>query len=91
MGVNGYVGQLKGPFKANENLIDLIIDNATIKIKYIKHLGIQAPMGTIVVINNIETEIGKTGFYEVGNLNTQINSLYFTNPTDENIILDYII
>lgn len=91
MGVNGYVGQLKGPFKANENLIDLIINEATIKIKYIKYLGIQASIGTIVVINNIETEIGKTGFYEVGNLDTQINSLYFINPTDENVILDYII
>ena len=89
MGNNGYSGQLLGPFTANEDLMDLIQQDAIGEIDYVKHLGIQTNIGAFVSINNSIVEIGKTGIYEIGN--TEINSIYFLENTDDNTIIDYTI
>lgn len=89
MGDNGYSGQLLGPFTANENLIELIQQDAIGEIDYVKHLGIQTDIGTFVSINNNIVEIGKTGIYEIGN--TEVNSIFFLENTDDNSIIDYTI
>lgn len=89
MGINGYTGQLIGPFKANEELYDKIIAAAAQPINYVSHIGIQTDIKNYVYINGEEYEIGKTGIYEIGN--TEINSIYFAQDTDENSIIDYTI
>ena len=89
MGENRYMGQLKGPFKANQELFELIKADAAIDIKYVKHLGIQTDVSAIVIINNKEYEIGKTGIYEIGN--TDITSIMFKAATDDNTLIDYTI
>ena len=89
MGDNGYSGQLLGPFTANEELMDLIQQDAIGEIDYVKHLGIQVETPTIVRINNSDVEIGKTGIYEIGN--TKVTSIYFIEDTDNNTIIDYTI
>ena len=89
MGENRYMGQLKGPFKANQELFELIKADAAIDIKYVKHLGIQTDVSAIVIINNKEYEIGKTGIYEIGN--TDITSIMFKADTDDNTLIDYTI
>lgn len=90
MNTNYHMGQLIGPFKAKEELYDKIIANANVSnVLYIKHLGIQAEVGTFVYINKELFEIGKTGIYEI--TNCEVNSIYFENDTDKNYIIDYII
>lgn len=89
MGNNGHIGQLIGPFKANDELYTKIKENAKIDILYVKHLGIQTEVSTIVYINNKPYEVGKTGIYEIGN--TEIKSIYFSKDTDVYTIIDYII
>lgn len=89
MGENLYMGQLKGPFKANQELFELIKADAAIDIQYVKHLGIQTDVSAIVIINNKEYEIGKTGIYEIGN--TDITSIMFKADTDDNTLIDYTI
>ena len=89
MGDNGYTGQLLGPFEANQELIDLINQDAIGEIQYVKHLGIQVEIGTLLEINNKTVEIGKTGIYEIGN--TEITSIYFLEDTDDNAIIDYTV
>lgn len=89
MGVNGYTGQLIGPFNANEELYDKIVAAAAYPINYVSHIGIQTDTKNIVYINNKECEIGNTEIYEIGN--TEITSIYFAQDTDENSIIDYTI
>ena len=89
MGVNGYTGQLIGPFNANEELYDKIVAAAAYPINYVSHIGIQSDIKNIVYINNKKCEIGNTGIYEIGN--TEITSIYFAQDTDENSIVDYTI
>ena len=91
MNNNGYMGQLKGPFKANEELYTRIKESCIEKIDSIRHLGIQTITGDKVVvgINDKEIEIGKTGMYEVRD--TEITSIKFKMDVDANKILDYTI
>ena len=53
---NMYMGQLVGPFSANEELYDKVIEDAGTAILHIKHLGIQAEVSTIIFINGEERE-----------------------------------
>ncbi len=89
MGVNGYTGQLIGPFTANDELYDKIVAAAAYPIDYVNHIGIQTDVRNYIYINGKEYEIGKTGIYEIGN--TEITSIYFAQDTDENSIIDYTI
>ena len=89
MGDNGYTGQLLGPFEANQELMDLIQQDALREIEYVKHLGIQTEIGSLLKIDDETIEVGKTGIYEIGN--TEINSIYFLEDTDDNTIIDYTV
>ena len=89
--MNGYMGQLKGPFQADEELFTKIQNTSSEKIAAVKHLGIQTVTGDLVMIeiNGKEIEIGKTGMYEVRN--TEITSIKFKTNVDENTLIDYVI
>ena len=50
MNSNGYMGQLKGPFKANEELYTRIKESCIEKMDSIRHLGVQTITGDRVVI-----------------------------------------
>ena len=89
--MNGYMGQLKGPFQADEELFTKIQNISSEKIAAVQHLGIQTVTGDLVMIeiNGKEIEIGKTGMYEVRN--TEITSIKFKTDVDENTLVDYVI
>ena len=89
MSTNGHMGQLLGPFIANEELYDKIVAAAAQPFDYVNHIGIQTDVKNYIYINGKEYEIGKTGIYEIGN--TEITSIYFAQDTDENTIIDYTI
>ena len=85
------MGQLKGPFQADEELFTKIQNTSSEKIAAVQHLGIQTVTGDLVMIeiNGKEIEIGKTGMYEVRN--TEITSIKFKTNVDENTLVDYVI
>lgn len=90
---NGHIGQVRGPFVSNEDLLD---DNKPIgaftpekERPVIIKLGIQAEEGTIVCINGANIKIGKTGIYELDNV-INIKELYFPDGADENTLIDFI-
>ena len=89
--MNGYMGQLKGPFQADEELFTKIQNTSSEKIAAVQHLGIQTVTEDLVMIkiNGKEIEIGKTGMYEVRN--TEITSIKFKTDVDENTLVDYVI
>lgn len=88
MGNNKHTGQITGSFKANEELFSRMKIATDGKIKSILHLGIQADIGTIFIMNNNEYEIGNTGIYEIENI--ILTSLKFKHNID-NTIIDYVI
>ena len=49
MGNNTCSGQLQGPFKAHQELFDLIQHNSERPVKYIKHLGVQTESGSCIM------------------------------------------
>ena len=89
--MNGYMGQLKGPFQADEELFTKIQNTSSEKIAAVQHLGIQTVTEDFIMIeiNGKEIEIGKTGMYEVRN--TEITSIKFKTNVDENTLVDYVI
>lgn len=89
MGNNVYQGQLKGPFTAGVELMDLIREQAAVDVSYITHIGIETETPYLVAINGNDVEIGKTHIYEIGN--TKITSIIFRQDTDNNSIVDYVI
>lgn len=97
MGNNVYQGQLRGPFEANTELYDLIVADAASEVLYVSHIGIQSAIENIVYLNDKEIHIGKTGIYEIGNV--EITSIKFSNlnslneevQIDNNTIIDYVI
>lgn len=94
MANNVHVGQLFGPFNANEELYEKIVADSKWGCRYVKHLGIQinkkpTKQDIIVYINKKPVEIGKTGIYEIGN--TEITSIYFKTDTENDVIVDYVI
>lgn len=89
MGTNNYTGQLRGPFTANKELFDLILEQCVDGVDYISHIGIQAAPGTLVTINGKDIEISRTKIYEVSSDETKITSILFKNGADEDTIIDY--
>lgn len=88
-GYNLYQGQIVGPIPARVDIMDLIEEAAGGPVISLKHIGIQTDIGSVVVIENKQIEIGKTGFYEIND--TEITTLYFTQAKDENTIIDYVL
>ena len=89
MHINGFMGQLRGPFTANQELCDLIVEQAAYPVSCVSHIGVQSDIGSIIYINEEPYEIGKTGIYEIGN--TEIVSIYFDSNKDNNTVIDYTI
>ena len=52
MGLNLVTGQLKGPFQANQELMEKIKKDSAIESFYVKHLGIKTEVGYYIYINN---------------------------------------
>lgn len=91
--LNGRIGQVLGPFSAN---VDLLEDNAPIgsftpefSKPILYKLGIQTEEGTIVKINDVPIQIGKTGIYELDSV-VDVKKLVFPDGADENTIIDFV-
>lgn len=54
-------------------------------------IGIQAPSGTLAVINGKNIQIGRTETYELDDPDLPIESLRFKDPGVKNLIIDFII
>lgn len=99
--VNIYQGQVQGPFKAYQDVVDIIREQCvSTEPFYIKHLGIQTEthdvlqhpetLVELVINGKIQTiEIGKSGIYEIGS--TCVTSIKFLNDRDNNTIIDYVL
>lgn len=91
--LNGRIGQVVGPFNANEDLLEsnAPIGSFTPEITkpILYKLGIQAEEGTIVEINNASVKIGKTGIYELDNV-VDVKKLVFPNGADDSVIIDFV-
>ena len=98
-GYNKYQGQIQGPFKANQELIDLIEKQCISRPLYLWHVGIQTATDNVVIhpsalvqmtiFGKPQTiEVGKTNVYEIGN--TKVTSIKFLEDKDNNTIVDYI-
>lgn len=86
---NGTAGQIMGNFSANEELIDIIKEKDHLTDFYgLKKIGILANPGEIVIIDNQEIMISRSGVYELDQVK-YIRSLKFKNDV-ENIIIDYV-
>lgn len=97
---NGFFGSLQGPFAAREQLITKIQQQClTDSFQYISKLGIHSVRNfdlditgtyypqTIIIINNIEFILGKTGILQLENC--QITSIKFKEDTDDKVYIDY--
>lgn len=98
MNNNGCVGQLIGPFNANEELYRKIQEQCIDNISCVKHIGIQIDdyqnqqvmdRHPIIYINNQKFEIGKNGIYEIDDV--EITSIYFPEDKNDNTIIDYVV
>lgn len=101
MATNIYQGQIIGPFKAYQDVVELIKEQCVSTDPfYIRHLGIQTEthdvlqhpetLVELIINGKIQTiEIGKSGIYEIGN--TCVTSIKFLNNRDNNTIIDYTI
>ena len=91
--INGRLGQVCGPFSAGQDLmapggaIDTFTKETT--KPHILKLGIQAPTGSYVSINNVNIRIGKTGIYEL-DYRVVVKSLSFPDGADESVIVDFV-
>lgn len=54
-------------------------------------IGIQAPSGTLAVINGKNIQIGRTETYELDDPDLPIESLRFEDSSVKNLIIDFII
>ena len=91
--LNGRIGQVLGPFTAN---VDLLNDDAPIGAftpetsrPILYKLGIQTTEGTVVEINDVPIQIGKTGIYELDGV-VDIKKLVFPDGADEDTIIDFV-
>ena len=94
----GVAGQLKGPFSANTNLVQLITNNAKKSIKM--QFGIQigekdwmryTPDKTFTFIVNDEViRMGRTQMYETG-APIEVNYLAFEEAAPPSTMIDYIL
>ena len=95
--LNGNQGQIRAKdqdenkFIAGQQLYGLIAAavNPRYGITSLARIGIQAPVATHVLLNDIDFEIGKTGILEARDLN--ITSIKFVEDTDDSVIIDFII
>jgi hypothetical protein len=87
--INDKFIQLHGPFKANEELINIIKKNYINNFNSIKKIGIQSISTNICCINGQNFEIGKTGILEFNEVN--ITSLYFKQNELATTLIDCLL
>ena len=94
--INGYQGQITSiiqpeSFVVNENIFDKIIEKEAEDGKnyVIQRLGIQALPGTVVKLNSISVKIGKTGIYEIDDV--EITSIKLQQALEKDMTIDYIL
>ena len=81
--------QVKGPFKANQDIIQYIREHINSDFIYITDLGIQADMGHVCKINGQTFEIGQR---EILILNSvKVESLSFMQDETELTLIDCIL
>ena len=73
--------QLRGPFKANTELLNNLYNN-------INKISIFCKPEHMIIINGMSFEIGKTGMLEIEG--TNIESLKFQQDEDENTYIDFL-
>ena len=93
--INGYQSQIASinqenkEFEKNTNLFDIIAEEFEEGKNYIvRRIGIQTTPGIKVLLNSIPIVIGKTGIYEVDDV--EITSIVLEENNDD-MIIDYII
>lgn len=93
--INGYQSQIASinqenkKFEKNINLFNIVAEEFEEGKNYIiRRIGIQAIPGTEIQLNSIPIIIGKTGIYEVDDV--EINSIIL-NEDNDNMIIDYIV
>lgn len=87
-GLNGYIGQINGPFTANVELMPFIQEEANKTVNYLLKLGIQTEVRNEVIINGKTFEIGKTGILEFDK-GVEITSIVFSQDVDSRTIIDF--
>lgn len=104
---NGYQGQICGPFSSGVDIATNILGTEAINTGMtIKHLGIQAPQGTIVAISGMPLDAGNESLIAENSFvisNSRILEIYttktgdfiksiiFPNETKSDVIIDYTI
>ena len=84
----GRIGQLDDTFAAGQEIIPLIVEKHQLTNFYgLTKVGIQAPVGTRLKINEEPLRIGATGIYELDNI-VNILQLSFVNETTA--LIDYV-
>ena len=96
MYLNGSVGQVLGPFTAGADLLaangpimEIVLAKSDTEKVSLNKLGIQAPEGTLVEINDVRIKIGKTGIYELDET-VAIRKLVFPNGANSSVIVDFV-
>ena len=93
--INGFFGQISGPFSANEQVITKIQEQCLYPIKYISKIGIiytgnlsfLESSNFSIIINNIQFQLGKTKMLELEDV--QITSIKFKEDINDKIYIDY--
>lgn len=88
VGLNGTVTSEEAGYNEYKVKItqDLVIKA---NVSSFKKLGIQAPSGTVALINNKRIQIGRSEVYELDDDDIPIKSLLFENEDISNLIIDY--
>lgn len=93
--INGYQSQIASinqenkKFEKDINLFNIIAEEFEEGKNYtVRRIGIQTAPGTKIYLNSIPIIIGKTGIYEVDDV--EITSIILEEDNDD-IIIDYII
>jgi len=93
---NGYQGQLRafdqpnGYFTTNQNIMLLIQNDCNNQYHgSIQRVSIDTDPDTNIELNGKNIKIGKTGFYEINNV--QITSFKFLQNSSKSTVIDYII
>ena len=98
--INGFFGNLQGPFLANQELFTKIEEECVNQINYLSKLGIhyvgdfdldlegqRQGFQIFIRINNISFQLGKTRMLELEDV--QITSLQFEQDMPEWCYIDY--
>lgn len=98
--INGFFGNLQGPFLANQELFTKIQEECSNQIKYLSKLGIhyvgdfdldlegqRQGFQIFIKINDISFQLGKTRMLELEDV--QITSLKFEQDMPEWCYIDY--